>query len=274
MKFSRFFGPDAPLPNGYANLSVSFQGAFQDLIVDSGSVDQTGDYVFQVIPTGEAPTVSRTLCYWSVDGDSSTMISVWNFSDTLQDATLVLYFSGGHYRIPVHLDPRESLNLDTMSLVRSRVADADGNLIPPYITGGSATLVGPGGELAWMNLVASASVYNVRNATCAPICLDCGGITSVTVESVSVQVGKTTQDAAIIVSGSGEIFADSGLWLTNNPHIASVAQNGLVGGVSVGTTSITFTITAPPGGFQCFEDAWSICENEQFTASGTVTVTQ
>ena len=96
---------------------------------------------------------------------------------------MTLYYFGGQYRIPIHLDARKSYNLDVMELVKSQVPDADGNLIPSNITSGSATLVGPSGsELERMNVVVSASAYNVRNATCLPICINCGGLTSLAID--------------------------------------------------------------------------------------------
>jgi hypothetical protein len=67
-----------------------------------------------------------------------------------------------------------------------QVPDADGNLIPSNIKSGSAMLVGPSGsELERMNVVVSASVYNVRNGTYYPICINCGGLTSLAIDPTS-----------------------------------------------------------------------------------------
>ncbi len=62
-------------------------------------------------------------------------------------AHYALHIASGQYRIPLHLGPRQTYNLDMMTLVKSRVPDADGNLIPDNITSGSAMLIGPKGEL-------------------------------------------------------------------------------------------------------------------------------
>ncbi len=40
------------------------------------------------------------------------MITLWNYKLTAQDLVLTLYYSGGQYRIPFHLDARQAYNLD------------------------------------------------------------------------------------------------------------------------------------------------------------------
>jgi 3D (Asp-Asp-Asp) domain-containing protein len=273
VKMGRYFDAINPLPNGYGHLSVSYTGRIGDLLFDTGSADQTGNYVFQVMPSLETPTIHKIICFWSVEGDTSTMISIWNYANSPQDATLLLQYSGGQYRIPVHLGPRHAYNLDVMSLVRSRVPDAAGKLIPAYITSGSATLVGPGGELDHMTVVVSASTYNVRNATCWPICLDCGGIVSVSVNNLSVALQHSAQATGVITTESGSNTDTTGSWSSSNSSIASVDGSGVVSGVALGSTSITFSpsTTAPSAGTTCFYSE-PVCPDETFEGSGPVTV--
>ena len=257
----RYFGSANPLPNGYGHLSVSFQGRNEDLIFDAGSVDQSGSYVFQVMPAAEVPTTSKIFCLWSVEGDTSSMISIWNYANKPQDATLTLYYSGGQYRIPIHLEPRKTYNLDTMTLVRSRVPDADGNLIPDYITSGSAMLVGPGGELDKMTLVVSASVYNVRNATCFPVCTNCGGLVNLLTDPDIVQIfpnGSMQGTAtATLGTGSTEDVTGGSTWSTAQTSIATV-NTGMFTGHAIGSTNYSAEFSAPSGTYQCYETASSV----------------
>jgi uncharacterized protein YjdB len=67
-------------------------------------------------------------------------------------------------------------------------------------------------------------------------------VTGVTVApaSVSVKVGATAPALTKTISPSN---ADEkgGSWVSSNPAIASVADNGVVKGVAVGSAKITFT---------------------------------
>jgi len=271
---TRYFDRENRLPDGYGNLSVAFRGRNEDLLLEAGSVDQTLSYVFQVNPAAEAPTVNRIFCFWSIEGDTSSMISVWNYADKPQDATLTLYYSGGTYRIPVHLEPRRSFNLDLMTLVRSRKPDMDGHLIPDYIKTGSATLVGPKGELDRMHVVTSASVYNVRNGTCFPICENCGGIVSVSVSlsptTISANNGLSS-GVATITTASGTETATSGDWASDDDSVAT-ADGGDINGVGPGETSISFTVNGPPGVMECYDSASDICESQNWVGSDSITV--
>ena len=108
------------------------------------------------------------------------MITVWNYKAVAQDLVLTLYYSGGHYAIPIHLAASQSYNLDMMSLVRSQVPDPSGTLIPSNIDSGSAVLACAGGETDTISVAVSASVFNVRNATCGGQCVNCNGAAEAT----------------------------------------------------------------------------------------------
>jgi len=270
---SRYFGPHNPLPDGYAQLSLSYDGRYRDVIFDTGSADQSGTYVFQVMPSGEAPTANKIISYWTAEGDSSTMISIWNYAAKPQDATLVLYYSGGQYRIPIHLEARQSYNLDMMTLLKSRAPDPDGNLIPPYIESGSAMLVGPGGELDKMTVVLSASGYNVRNATCFPMCINCGGVVDVTVNGVSLGITQTAQASAEVDMADGSQLEYGGDWTISNSAVASIDGGGTVTGYVAGDAIITYTVlNAPPGTVICYQSDDNVCEDEDWSGEGGVTV--
>ncbi len=270
---SRYFGAHNPLPDGYAQLSLSYNGRYRDLIFDTGSADQSGTYVFQVMPSGEAPTASKIISYWTTDGDSSTMFSVWNYASQPQDATLVLYYSGGQYRIPIHLEARQSFNLDMMTLLKSRMPDSDGNLIPTYIASGSAMLIGPGGELDKLTVVLSASGYNVRNATCFPMCINCGGVVSITVNSVSLGINQTAQATAEVDLADGSELEEGGDWTISNSAIASINGVGTVTGYVAGSAVITFTmLNVPPGTVICYQSDEDVCEDEDWSGEGGATV--
>src|SRR5205814_3333491 len=93
--------------NGSINLLVSFTGKEGDLVLASGSVDQTGTYVFEVEPQGVASSRSKYANYWGVANGNDTMYSLWNPSDTAEDIVATFYYGdgSGKYTLPVHLAP-------------------------------------------------------------------------------------------------------------------------------------------------------------------------
>src|SRR5260370_2377798 len=198
--FESQFSQANPLPDGYGHLTATFQGQDGALHMETGSVDQSQSYVFEVTASPQTDSASRIICFWSLEGDNDSMITVWNYKSVAQDLVLTLHYSGGQYVIPIHLGARQSYNLDMMSLVRSRVPDANGTLIPSYITSGSALLSSPKSEMETISVAISASVYNVRNATCGQICNTCNGVTeaSVTPDSFRLHATVTAQASAQI----------------------------------------------------------------------------
>ncbi|MGA9672255.1 MAG: hypothetical protein WBQ94_23785, partial [Terracidiphilus sp.] len=239
--FESQFGSANPLPDGYGHLTASFQGRDGDLQMSAGSVDQSQTYVFEVNPSQQSESASRTLCYWSVEGDNDTMMTVWNYKTVPQDLVLTLYYSGGQYKIPIHLAARQSYNLDMMSLIRSRIPDPDGSLIPSNIANGSGILSGAGGETDRISVAVAASVFNVRNATCGGQCVTCNGATQAAFNPSSYAVAvSSSQNAQFQLTwNTGSVYTNpSGTsWSSGNTSIATVS-GGTITGQSPGVTNI------------------------------------
>jgi hypothetical protein len=133
---------------GAIDIEETFSGNDGDVESEAGSVDQSGNYVFEAVPQLETWTSSRTICYWTISGDTNTMISLWNYSGAPEDLVLTLHFEAGSYRVPIHLEAGADLDLDLASLFRSRVPDDHGTVLPSNIIEGSATLASVEGESA------------------------------------------------------------------------------------------------------------------------------
>ncbi|MGA2219749.1 MAG: hypothetical protein ABSG51_16785, partial [Terracidiphilus sp.] len=92
------FGPgsDQSIPGsmrgGFANISIAYQGLEGDLMADVGSMDQSGNYVFEVAPVAAGPSIGKILCFWELRGNRDTVISVWNYISAAQDFQLVLLY--------------------------------------------------------------------------------------------------------------------------------------------------------------------------------------
>lgn len=126
--------------NGSINLSASFSGKGGDLVLASGSVDQTGTYVFEVKPQGMGSSNSKYTNYWGAANGNDTMFTLWNPTDAAQDILATFYYGdgSGKYTLPVHLDRQASTMIDMAMLIMEKKPDASGNVIPANIQEGSA----------------------------------------------------------------------------------------------------------------------------------------
>jgi hypothetical protein len=201
------------------------------------------------------------------------MITVWNYKAVAQDLVLTLYYSGGHYAIPIHLAASQSYNLDMMSLVRSQVPDPSGTLIPSNITSGSAILSGPGGTLAKISVAVTASVYNVRNATCGDQCTTCNGVANVAFlpDAYAMPVQGSAQAYVQTTTNTGEVTTNpsGATWSTNNSSVVTVGNSsGVLTGVAVGQTTATWEMG------DVFVSAGSVCSpNTPICPSANITAT-
>jgi Bacterial Ig-like domain (group 2) len=259
--FDKQFGSANPLPDGFGHISATFQGQDGDLLMQSGSTDASKSYVFEVGVSQQADSASRTICFWSVEGDNNTMITVWNYKTTAQDLVLTLHYSGGQYVIPIHLEARRSYNLDMMSLVRSRIPDPSGTLIPSNINSGSAMLSSPKSEFDKISVAIAASVFNVRNATCGGVCNTCNGVTffGFSPNAYSVPVGRTVNPTVQMTMNTGTTTNNpsGGTWTSQSTSIATVNSSGTVTGISVGSDALGFGLIG------VLVDAGTICSSEE-----------
>ncbi len=271
---SSFFSA-SKFASGTAHLMFAFRGREGDLLVQTGSVDQTMNYVFEVVPAEMLPTASRTLCFWSAEGDSDSMITVWNYDSSAQDLVLKLFFTGGRYQIPIHLGPGETYTLSTMELVRSGRPDPSGVVIPTYINSGSAVLSGKGGERDSISVGVASATYNVRNATCSPDCVNCNGVSQIVVSpsSLSLSSEASSQVTATEVWNTGQQLPAVGTWSSTNSSVAT-ASSGLITGVAAGAaTAKIMESNASRPGQACLGLEGSHCPSGPVFGVASVTVT-
>lgn len=243
------------LSSGLANFNGSFNLVFNgqvkagSLLMTSGSVDQSNNYVFEVVPRFVGESASKSLQYWSTGNGDDTMVTIWNPADEAQDFAFTLFFSGGHYTLPLHLEPRATRNFNVSEIIQNQVPDAEGNIIPASIHEGGAKIAGSIAEHQHILVAIDSGTYNVRKATCSSGCQECDGYTTASLidGSFDMAVGGTHQQTFTLTYGSGSQinFNGQSSWSSNQTSVATVA-GGLVRGVSAGSATISALVQNVP----------------------------
>jgi hypothetical protein len=240
----------AGLSNYNGSFNLVFNGNFTRgaLLTAAGSVDQTKTYVFEVTPRGVAESASMSLQYWSTGNGDDTMITLWNPADEAQDFIFKLFFTGGHYSVPIHLEPRATRTLNVSDITMNPAPDAEGNTIPPSIQEGSIKITASHADNEVVLLAIDAGIYNVRKATCGQDCFTCDGYGDYEVEDDPFSVGVGGQDTLTLSAAydNGSRYTFAGTWSSNNTSVATVGSStGTATGVSPGSVTVSAYVTDP-----------------------------
>ena len=218
-----------------------------DLIIATGSTDQTANYVFEVLPQLVATTKSKQDEFWRVGGGYDTMTTLWNSGTEAEDLLVKFTFAGGkaHYKLPVHLAPGAAATIDMAEIISEAKPDADGNLIPSTASGGGMIVSGPSDFLDDINVVVSGGIFSVFGATCGPVCYSCGPDLEsfdLTPSPVASVVSSKTQMTATATFSNGEQSNETSssysTWSSNNTSVATVATGGMVTAVAAGSATV------------------------------------
>lgn len=234
--------------NGTVNLILDLQGKPHSLLMASGSVDQTKTYVFQVIPRAVGESMSKSISYWSTGNGDDTMVTVWNPADEAQDFIFTLFFSGGRYEVPIHLEPRATRMFNLSEIIQNQIPDSAGNVIPTSIHDGSARIAGTQGEVQSILVAIDAGTYNVRKATCSYYCIWCDGYIDAALGIVPFGVAKSGTKQLNVTAlwdfGTQYNLNSQAVWSTNNGGVATV-KTGMVTGVAAGSATISGYASVP-----------------------------
>jgi Bacterial Ig-like domain (group 2) len=257
--------------NGAVNLVLQFQGPPGSVIAASGSVDQSENYVFEVVPRGMGEGASKSLSYWSTANGDDTMVTLWNPADEAQDFVFTVFFAGGHYLYPIHLEPRATSMFNMSELIENQLPDSEGNVIPLSVREGSGKLSGSVAENQHILVAVDAGTYNVRKATCVFRCITCNGAVSFTVAAnpFAVAVSGTLQMSMKDRWNTGSTYdvTSASDWSSSNTSVATVDQTALAHGISVGGATLSaFDYSEPLGGQDC--NYYPSCANDMAVGGG------
>ena len=228
--------------SGNVDLVLDTEGQQGAFVLAAGSVDQSNTYVFEVIPRAVGEGGSQALCFWSTADGDDTMVSLWNPADEAQDFTFTLFYSGGHYLYPVHMEPRATHVFNISEILHSGLQDSQGNVIPAAVQSGSAEIAGLEGEQQHILVTMDAGVYNVRKAICGNNCLVCNGVVNTFIidDPFGVPIGGSQQETFYTQYNTGTQYNLNGQssWRSSNTSLATVSS-GLVNGVNPGAAIVS-----------------------------------
>jgi hypothetical protein len=160
---------------GVINLVFSYEGLPADLIIANGALDKSMTFVSESHTRAVASSQAKILNDWDVFDGNDTMISVLNVGALAQGLTVILFFDGGQYKVPLDLPVGGSTMLSVHKIIQDQMPDADGNRIPLNAVRGSAIVSGSQGYAEMINIAVSSGVLNVETATCGNRCPTCLG---------------------------------------------------------------------------------------------------
>ena len=235
--------------SGSVNLDFDTQGQ-TGLLLASGAVDQTFNYVFPVVARGIVPSASKSISYWSTGNGDDTMVTMWNPADEEQSFIFRIVFAGGHYDRLVTLGPRATYMFDVSEIMAAPGPDLEGNATPPGTQEGSAEILGIEADNQSILVAVDSSVYNVRKATCYQQCTTCNGTTSylVAASPFNVGVGSTASEQlqAQWNTGTEYNYTSGATWNSSNTSVATVPSPGEAQGVSGGNFTLSAYISNIP----------------------------
>jgi hypothetical protein len=268
-----------PFQDGMVNVSYTYNAPCGNLLLSTGSVDATGNYVFEVQAQAVGKTGGRVSTYWEAGRGIDTMYSLWNPSSEAEDLRVSIFYDqqGSVYQYPLHLDANASTMISMLELIRMGKPDETGQVIPAGARMGSLRITGPRADLTVpMTLVMSGGVYNPVAGTCYGPCITCtGAVKSYFVPaSFSVAVGNSTGFSFMIgySDGSDWNYTSSATY-SSNSYISVTA--GSIKGLAAGSTGFSASVSSGvPEYVTNFCLAGGSCPTGGYGGGDTGTVTQ
>jgi hypothetical protein len=157
-----------------AGVDIAYSGTLGSVIARLTSVDQSGDYAFEVPvkdPLAESMRVGGSYP-WRLDGGYTTVLHLKNTSDKRVYALVQVRYEGGSYNLErLPLQPFQSIAVDIKQLRDAQQKDIRDSVMPSDVAGG---------QIGWFeeevgSLIGRAEVRNVAEGvsssfSCGDVC--------------------------------------------------------------------------------------------------------
>ena len=152
-------GNDISGPIDEAGVDVDYDGPAGSLIGQLTSVDQTGDYAFEV-PVKDPHAMNETLSGvypWTVEGGSDTTLHLKNTTNQPVTALVLITYPGGTYQPSAkRLEPYQTVAIDVQQLKDSQKPDVAGHVFPPEADQG---------QIAWYQKIPYSMIGRAEQTT-------------------------------------------------------------------------------------------------------------
>jgi hypothetical protein len=227
----------------WAMVSLTTNAAPDDVIAIASSRDCTGTYdVGAKFIGGQGGRFAGG--EWRADTTHNYIAAITNVGTKATDALLTLHYDNGgkKYELQQTVAPGEQMWVNLAQLIRGRVTDRKGNLLPVDVSAVTYDVqeLTPGGS----SLMASDLAVNSALGQVVPNCISCCGYSQSSASFNPYPVDVIINDLETVgitavntCSGWKDfITVDIEDWWTNNPNIAQMTT-AQVQGISVGSTT-------------------------------------
>lgn len=227
----------------WALVTLSTPASPSDLVALASSYEASGKYNL------ETPFTSNVASHfaggeWRADASHNQIISVTNSGQKLADALLTLHYHNGEktYEMQQTIQPGDQMWLNVASLIRNRVPDRKGNVLPADVSFGTYDLKGlsPGLGSLTQGSVALDNTFGFKVQPQYPRCCSSSepgwspGVFDVVIDGTDFGEITGYDSCSDELVNITDDFTD---WWSANPAIATVTATAKVQGVSAGTTT-------------------------------------
>jgi hypothetical protein len=197
---------------------------------------------------------------WEYDAQHNSIIAVGNGGSQATTAAFTLFYQQGTQRYDVEqaLQPDEQMWIDVGKLIRQRLPDKNGRVLPSDLSSGSYEFRDlsshPGGTL-FEGKVIYEKTYGHAVYGCNECCYYGPGVWLV-FDPLGIPLLGGAQNGVVSYDCNGTLTDVSGYffggWSTVDPTVATVNSSGYHNGVGVGTTTTNLVGSIPERrGIQC-----------------------
>ncbi len=238
--------PSIPTSAHWGLVTISSNGAPDDLVAIAASYDATGRYGMET-PFSDNLGAHFAGGEWRVDANHNELISLTNGGSHTTDALLTLYYDNGtkKYELQKRIQAGDQMWINVGELIHNRMPDRTGSVLPSEVYSGTYELNELGGGPSANLMLSSLPVDGASGGQNHPPLPTCCGFPSYSVSFVPDPADFYFGDSELVnVDGTDscngsriDISEDFTDWWSGNTSVVTLA-NQQVHAVGVGATKL------------------------------------